>query len=88
MNIYRIRKLLKKIRIKIDRRNRNSHVTNKKEIKVTMKIVRKKDILKNQEKDIIIKVNTTFRFKSLINHKNEYIELHDYSRTVIKKISY
>ena len=27
----------------------------------------------------------TFRFKSFINYENERIELHDYSRIVIKK---
>ena len=45
LNVYRIRKLLKKIRIRIDRRIRDLYVINKKEIKMTIKIVRRKDIL-------------------------------------------
>ena len=50
-----------------------------------IKFVKKKDVLINQKKDIIIETNTIFRFKSFIKYKNKRIELYDYSRTIIKK---
>ena len=49
-----------------------------------IKILREKDVLTNQEKDVIIKVNTILRFKSFVNYKNERIKLYDYSRIVTK----
>ena len=52
---------------------------------MTMKITREKNVLTNQRKDIIIKNNTTFWFKSFINHENEHVELHDYDRVFIKE---
>ena len=52
---------------------------------MTMKIVKRKDVLTSQEKDVTIKINTTFRLKSLIDYENESIGLYDYSRTVTKK---
>ena len=30
-------------------------------------------------------MNTIFRFKSLINYENKYIELYDYDRIITKK---
>ena len=50
-----------------------------------MRITRRKDILTSQEKSIIIKDDTIFWFKSLINHENERIELHDYDRIITKE---
>ena len=47
LDIYRIYKLLKKTCIRTNRKNEDSYTINKKEIKMTIKIIRKKDILKN-----------------------------------------
>ena len=52
---------------------------------MTIRIVRKKNVLTSQEKDVTIKTNTILRLKSFINHENERIELHDYNRIVTKK---
>ena len=46
-NVYKIRKLLKKIRIRIDRRIRNSYTTNKKKTEVTIRTIRRKNVLVN-----------------------------------------
>ena len=51
---------------------------------MTIKIVREKDILISQEKDLIIKTNAILRFKSFINHENRCIELYNYNRTITK----
>ena len=46
-DIYRIYKLLKKTRIKTGRGVGDPYTTNKEEIKIKMKITKKKDILTN-----------------------------------------
>ena len=84
-NVYRIRKLLKKTRIRIGREIRYSYKTNKEETEMTIKTIKKKDVLTDQEKDITIETNTTLRFKSFISHENERVRLHDYDRTVTKE---
>ena len=52
---------------------------------MTMRVTRRKDIPGDQEKSILNKIDTTLRLKSLTNHENEYIRLHDYDRTITKK---
>ena len=47
LNVLEIRKLLKKTCIETDRRNKSSYVINKKEIEMTIRIIRKKDVLIN-----------------------------------------
>ena len=47
LDIYRVRKLPEKIRIKTDRRNGDSYTTNEKEIKIIIKITKKENVLKN-----------------------------------------
>ena len=77
LDIYRVRKLLKKIRIKTDERNRNPYTTNKKRSKMTMEITREESVLEDQETSIEITINTTFRFKPFINYGNERLELYN-----------
>ena len=60
LDIYRIRKLLKKTRTRTSRGDRDSYTTNKKETKMTIETVRKENILTNQETNIVITINTTF----------------------------
>ena len=50
-----------------------------------IKITKRKDILVSQEKDITIKVDTTFRFESLVNHENECIESYNRDRVITRK---
>ena len=52
---------------------------------MTMEIVRRKNVLTSQEKDVTIKDDTTFRLKSFIDHENECIGLYNYNRVVTKK---
>ena len=47
LNVYRIYNILKKIRIRIDRRIRGSYKTNKKETEMIMETTRRKDVLTN-----------------------------------------
>ena len=47
LNVYRIRKLLKKICIRINREIRDFQTTNKEETEIIIKTVREKDILTN-----------------------------------------
>ena len=50
-----------------------------------MEIIRRKSILTSKRKDVTIKINTIFRFKSLVNYKHEYIRLYNYNRIVTKE---
>ena len=77
LSVYKIRKLLQKTRIRISRKIRNSYTINEKEIEMTMGITR--------EKNVTIKVDTTFRFKSLLDHENEYVGSYDCNRTITKE---
>ena len=52
---------------------------------MTMKTIREKDILTDQRKDITNKTNTILRFKSFINHENEYIRLYGDDHIIIKE---
>ena len=47
LNVYRIRELLKKIRIRTNRRIRSSYTINEERTKIIMKITRRKNVLKN-----------------------------------------
>ena len=47
LNVYRICELLKKICIETDRGNGGSYTINKKEIKMTIKVIKRKSVLKN-----------------------------------------
>ena len=42
-----------------------------------MKIIKGENVLRDQETNIGITINTTFRFKSLINYGNGRLELHN-----------
>ena len=50
-----------------------------------IKVTKRKNVSTNQEKSITSKNNTTFRFKSFVDHKDERIRLYNYSRTVVRK---
>ena len=52
---------------------------------MTIKTIKRKDILINQEKNIINKNNTTFRFKSFIDYKNRRVRLYNDDRIVTRK---
>ena len=47
LSLRKVYKLLKKIRTKTNRENRNPYKINKKEIKIIMKIIRERNISKN-----------------------------------------
>ena len=52
---------------------------------MTVKIARRKSILKSQETSIAITTNTILRFKSFTNYENERLESYNYSRIVSEK---
>ena len=84
-DIYRVYKLLKKIRIRTDKRNEDFYTTNKKKIKMTMKITKGENILENQETNIEITINTTFRSKSLIDYRNRRLGLYNRNDVILRK---
>ena len=43
-DIYRVRKLLKKIRIKIDKRNEDPYKTNEKRTKMIMRVIKRESV--------------------------------------------
>ena len=47
LNVRRVRKLLKKICTRTDRRNRDLYTTNEKGTKMTMRVTRRKSVLRN-----------------------------------------
>ena len=85
LNIYKIYKLLKKIRIRIDREIRDSYTTNKKETKIKVRITKEKDISTDQEKDITIETDTIFQFEFFINYEDGRIRLYDDDCVIIRK---
>ena len=51
---------------------------------MTIKITRRKNVLTNQEKSVVIKTNIIFCFKFLVNYKDKRIESYNCSRIVTK----
>ena len=52
---------------------------------MTIRVTRKENILENQETNIEITINITFRLESFINYKNERLELHNRDDVVLRK---
>ena len=52
---------------------------------MTIKTTKRKNVLRDQETNIAITINTTFRLKSFINYKNECLELHNCDGIVLEK---
>ena len=52
---------------------------------MTIKITREKNVLRNQETNIEIKINTTFRLESFINYENRRLRLHNRDGIVLRK---
>ena len=52
---------------------------------MTIRITRRKDILKNQKTSIEITINTTFRLESFINYENRRLGLHNRDDIVLEK---
>ena len=50
-----------------------------------MKITRKENVLRDQETNIVITTNTTFRLKSFTNYKNRRLELHNRDDVISRK---
>ena len=76
-DIYRIRKLPKKTRTRTSRRNEDPYTTNEKRTKMTMGTTRGESVSENQETNIGITINTTFRFEPLVDYGNGRLESHD-----------
>ena len=50
-----------------------------------MKITKEKNVLENQETNIIVIINTTLRLESLVNHENERLGLHNRDDIISRK---
>ena len=85
LNIYRVRELLEKTYIRTDRRNENPYTINKKETKMIVKNVRRRNVLKNQETSIAVTTDTTLQFKSFTNHENGRLGSYDRDSTISKE---